>query len=80
MADPIIDNGHWFTDGFQLFIVPPGIQEIIGPDDAVIDSLNAIYRSSPFETIDSALVASTVGLEEVPHVLRRKFGTRYFSA
>ncbi|BCR31287.1 hypothetical protein ACET9Q_12865 [Aeromonas caviae] len=80
MGDPILDNGHWFTDGLNLFIVPPGVEEIIGPDQPVLHELNAIYREGQFDQISPDSVAAKCGLEVIPSMLRRKFGQRYFSA
>ncbi|MDD9227868.1 hypothetical protein PVL96_23330 [Aeromonas hydrophila] len=80
MSDPILESGHWFTDGTRLFIVPPGVEEIIGPDAPVVEELNSIYRNGQFEQIIPEQVAAQCGLEIIPSMLRRKFGQRYFSA
>lgn len=70
-----LENGHWYVNqNGMLFIVPSeedGIAEIEGPDGAVLDQLNAIYRETPFEKVDQAQVANDLGLEVIQDVLKR---------
>ena len=71
--DPDLENGHWYrgTGTRMLFIVPFGESEIIGPDEPVLDQLNAIYRARGFEDVDPNTVASQLELDVVHAPLRR---------
>ena len=47
--DSDVDNGAWYVDDdWLLYIIPTeehGIQENLGPDNAVMDAINAICRT-----------------------------------
>jgi hypothetical protein len=70
-----LENGHWYLDpDGLLFIVPTeedGLAEIEGPDGAILDQLNAVYRETPFEKVDQRQVAADLGLDIVLDVLKR---------
>jgi len=51
MGDPILDNGHWFTDGLNLFIVPAIYRE--GQFDQI--SPDSVAAKCGLEVIPSML-------------------------
>lgn len=74
LEEPCKQHGHWYVaDDGQLYIVPDdqyGIAEIDGPDDAVLDALNATYREADanktdFNSIDTAAIAQRLGLSVI---------------
>jgi hypothetical protein len=70
-----LEHGHWYLDtNGMLFIVPTeedGLAEIEGPDGAILDKLNAVYRDTAFEKVNQDQVARDLGLEVVLDVLKR---------
>lgn len=70
-----LDNGHWYVDqeGY-LYIVPDdryGLEECAGPDNDVMDQLNAVYRETEFDAIDPFAIATQLGLDFVSPALHR---------
>lgn len=80
LQEPCKEHGHWYEgDDGQLYIVPNdkyGVSEIDGPDDDVLDALNAAYRQAEtdgiaFDRIDTGAIAQRLGLSVIQDVLKR---------
>ena len=64
-----LSNGQWLEDeeGF-LYIVPKGVAEIEGPDNAMLDSIT-VAQMNTGEVLDSDI--DRLGLVEIPEHLKR---------
>jgi len=64
-------HGHWYHDrNRQLYIVPNNIYgdgdcEAAGPDKAVIERLNELYRGKKMFDVDTGEVEDELGLERI---------------
>lgn len=88
---PCFEHGHWYLDDDHcLYIVPDdrhGLAETYGPDDDMLDALNAIYRAHDqklvdwFDAVDRDAIAAGLGLFVVPD-WQKRFDTQcgYFTA
>lgn len=67
-----VDRGHWYYDqDGLLYIIPAGDDESLGPDNAIMDSLNAAYRAHGFEHVDPDELATSLKLDFVSRALHR---------
>ena len=81
LEEPCKEKGHWYVsdENGMLYIVPNdkyGSAEIDGPDDDILDALNAAYREADtngtdFDRIDAEAIAQRLGLSVIPDVLKR---------
>ena len=67
-------DGHWYLseDTNALYIVPIADAEIEGPDDEVLEQLNAVYRdAASFDEVCPQKVAASLGLQVILPAFKR---------